>query len=127
MYEWNFDNHIKIMIITITVIMNYICIVYMHGLVNLSKYDVTQTLHTSSPPHCDGSSKINGSIPQMIPCYQNSLGIRLVKSMTGSSTMDTYWVVAIRDVSPCSTILSLSMDPFITLEDCTLICWYVCK
>ena len=79
-------------------------------------------MHTSSPPHCDGSSKSTGSFPQMIPCYQNSLGIRLVPSMTGSPTTGTYCNGAIQDLSPFSTTLSLSMDLFLTLEDCTLMC-----
>ena len=55
---------------------------------------MTRIMYTSSPPHCDGSSKSNGSFPQMIPCYQNSLGIRLARIMTGSLTMGTYCNVA---------------------------------
>ena len=80
-------------------------------------------VHVPFYAECHDSCNTNGSISQMIPCYQNSLGIPLVQSMAGSSTLDTFWVViAIVDASPCSTILSLSMDPFLTLEDCTLIC-----
>ena len=96
---------------------NYIGIACIRG-------HVIYCVHVPFYAECDGSYYTNGSIPQMIPCYQDSLGIPLVQNMAGSSTEDTYWVViAIVDISPCSTILSLSMDPFHTLEDYTLVCW----